>query len=167
MTNANDKLTNALPSHYPKSDCDILKEPPGWKDMGFPEVRIYSEFPLTYYGGGERLILMIYHKLRQILIQVRIIENKSHRLEKRVSEEMIKKALGSDLKAVNFHRYGFPGFLYQDIPLLDELTVGSNSISLIFARRIPPRSVLRKLKTSSNRCIFCLHGIALELERLP
>ncbi len=166
MTNTNDRITNTQPSFHQKIDCDILKEPPSLKDMGVPEVRIYSEFPLTYYGGGERLILMIYQKLRQILIQVSIVENTSHRLEKRVPEEIIKNAVGSDLKAINFHRFGFPGFLYQDIPPLDELTFSSNSISLIFARRIPPRSVLRKLKTSSNRFIFCLHGIALERFRL-
>lgn len=125
-------------------------------------INIYSEFPLTYYGGGERLILMLYKHLSLHLPNVKIIENNTHIMEKRIARDTISEEVGPNLISVPFHRYGFPHFLYQDFPNLSDLTSPPKSIALIFVRRLPPKSILKVLKNSSNNFIFCLHGVAIE-----
>lgn len=132
-----------------------------------PAIKIYSEFPLTYFGGGERLIIMIYENLRKNGITTEIIENNKMIAETRVGKDEILKHVSSDLSAIRFRRYGFPRFLYQDFPDLMELKSSLNCICLIFARRLPPKSILSEFsRFSENKLVFCLHGIALEKMRL-
>jgi glycosyltransferase involved in cell wall biosynthesis len=132
-----------------------------------PIVKIYSEFPLNYFGGGERLIIMIYHSLKKNGFEVKIIENNRMITESRMEKDNILGHLGNDLLSMSFRRYGFPGFLYQDLPDLMELKSSRNSICLIFSRRLPPKSILSEIsKFSGTEFVFCLHGIALEKMRM-
>jgi len=132
-----------------------------------PIVKIYSEFPLNYFGGGERLIIMIYHSLKKNGFEVKIIENNRMITESRMEKDNILGHLGNDLLSMSFRRYGFPGFLYQDLPDLMELKSSRNSICLIFSRRLPPKSILSEIsKFSGAKFVFCLHGIALEKMRM-
>lgn len=135
--------------------------------MNLPVVKIYSEFPLTYFGGGERLIIMIYESLKKNGFEVKIIENNRMIAESRIGKEDILERVGSDLLFISFRRYGLPRFLYQDFPDLMELNSFPNSICLIFVRRLPPKSILSEIsKFSGIKLVFCLHGIALEKLRL-
>ncbi len=129
-------------------------------------VNIYSELPLTYYGGGERLIVMIHNYLKSHYINVKVIDNCAYEPEKRVERRVIEELLGGDYVSIPFRRNGFPRFLYQAFPDVGLLTEPSNVTTLIFTRRIPPSSVLKALAQSGNKFIFCLHGIALEKFRI-
>ena len=126
------------------------------------KVTLISEFPISYSGGGERLIRLINDFLRNTIIDVRIIEN----TKKQISNSMSKQGPSLNTTGVKFERYGFIKFLYQDFPPLEVISTDENAISLIFLRRIPPRSVLRQLGKISSKVIFCLHGIALERIRI-
>jgi len=132
-----------------------------------PVVKIYSEAPLTFFGGGERLIILIYEHLKKNEIKTEIIENNNPNIESRSDKRYILEHVGNNLLSISFRRYGFPGFLYQDFPDIMELKSSQNSICLIFSRRLPPKSILSEIsKFSGTELVFCLHGIALEKTRL-
>jgi len=138
-----------------------------FEKTNLPIVKIYSEFPINYFGGGERLIIMIYHSLKQNGFEVKIIENNRMITESRMEKDNILEHLGNDLLSMSFRRYGFPGFLYQDFPDIMELKSSQNSVCLIFSRRLPPKSILSEIsKFSGTELVCCLHGIALEKMRL-
>ena len=126
------------------------------------KVTIFSEFPLSYPGGGERLIRLIYDFLKNANINIRIIEN----TKKQRSDSILKQSLSLNVVGVEFKRFGFIKFFYQDFPPLKIISSDENAVSLIFLRRVPPRSVLRQLEKSNSKVIFCLHGIALENIRI-
>ena len=126
------------------------------------KVILFSEFPLSYPGGGERLISLIYTHISKLSIDVRIMENKN----KESSISISRQYPGSDIVRAEFNRFGFIKFLYQDLPPLEVIPSDENSVSLIFLRRVPPRSVLRRLEKSNSKLVFCLHGIAIEKLRI-
>ena len=132
-----------------------------------PMVKIYSESPLKFFGGGERLIIMIYKSLKENGIEAKVVENNNNKVESRVGDKDILEELGEDLLSERFRRYGFPRFIYQDFPDLQELKSSSSSIFLIFLRRLPPKSILSQFSTfPKTKVVFCLHGVALEKLRL-
>ncbi|EQB65756.1 MAG: Glycosyl transferase group 1 [Thermoplasmatales archaeon E-plasma] len=137
-------------------------------DTGVPKnpIRIYSEFPLSYGGGGERSILLIYNFLKDSGMDVTVIQNGGLDLENRMSPTDLQERLKTDLQEINFRRLGFPKFIYQDFPPLELLVADQSTCSIILLRRGPPRSVLKKLRTSNSKIIFCLHGIAIEKFRV-
>ncbi len=126
------------------------------------KVTLFSEFPLSYPGGGERLIRLIHDFLKKTGIDVRIIEN----TKKQRSDSISKQDPNLNIAKVKFERFGFIKFFYQDLPPLKIISSDENAISLIFLRRAPQRSVLRLLEKSNSKVIFCLHGIALERIRI-
>lgn len=136
------------------------------KNKPKPVVKIYSEFPMTFYGGGERLIIKIYKYFTSHSVHANIVDNYAKNSEERIVKEDLLKEIGPDLISTAFRRYGFPRFLYQEFPELEDLIIPSSDVSLIFARRIPPRRILHSLNKSNNHFVFCLHGIALEKLRL-
>ena len=125
-------------------------------------VTIYSEFPLSYLGGGERLIILIYDFLKNAHIDAKIIENTNRQISNLDSTQNSNL----NLAGVKFERSGFIKFLYQDFPPVNIIFNDKNAVSLIFSRRIPPQSILRKLEEYNVKVIFCLHGIALEEIRM-
>ena len=125
-------------------------------------VTVYAEFPLTYYGGGERLIIDLYKFLKGKSIHIKVYENTARNRETRIEQQTIDSIVGNDLIAHEFVRYGFPHFFYQDFPEIEELINSEGKINLIFSRRIPPKSILEKLSKSEKSYVFCLHGVALE-----
>ena len=126
------------------------------------KVILFSEFPLSYPGGGERLLKLIYRHISKLSIDVSIIENTNKESPISASRQY------PDLNIVRaeFKRFGFIKFLYQDLPPFEVISSDENAVSLIFLRRVPPRSVLRRLEKSNSKVIFCLHGIALEKLRI-
>ena len=126
------------------------------------KVKIYSEFPLSYPGGGERLIILIYNFLKNAHIDTCIIEN----TKKQIPNLTSAQDPNLNIVRVKFERSGFIKFLYQDFPPLNIIFNDKNAISLIFLRRVPSQFVLRKLEKSNAKVIFCLHGIALERIRI-
>lgn len=125
-------------------------------------VTLFSELNLSHLGGGERIIRLIYDFLKNTGINVRIIENT--RKQRPVSE--LKQIPALNISGIRFERFGFMKFLYQDFPPLKIIPGERNAVSLIFLRRVPPRSILSQLKKSNSNVIFCLHGIALEKFRI-
>lgn len=126
------------------------------------KITLFSEFPLSYPGGGERLIRLIHDFLKDAGIDVRIIEN----TKRQRSNSIFKQNPSLNIIGVKFKRFGSVKFLYQDFPPLKIISSDENAVSLIFLRRVPPRTVLRQLEKSNSKVIFCLHGIALERIRI-
>ena len=125
-------------------------------------VILFSEFPLSYPGGGERLIRLIYNHISKLSIDVRIIENTNK--ERPISASGQEPSL--NIVRAEFKRFGLIKFLYQDLPPLGIIPGDENAVSLIFLRRIPPRSILHDLEKSNSKVVFCLHGIAIEKLRI-
>ena len=127
-------------------------------EQEYLKVMLFSEFPLSYPGGGERLIRLIYSHLSKLSTDIRIIEN--------TNKESPISATGqiSSLNIIRaeFKRFGCIKFLYQDLPPLEVIPCDKNAVSVIFLRRVPPRTILRRLEKSNSKVVFCLHGIALE-----
>lgn len=126
------------------------------------KVTLFSEFSISYPGGGERLIRLIHDFLKDTDIDVGIIEN----MKKQRSNLISRQNPSLNISGVKFERFGFMKFLYQDFPPLRTISSDKNTVSLIFLRRVPPRSILRQLEKSNSKVIFCLHGIALERIRM-
>ena len=124
------------------------------------KVILFSEFPLSYPGGGERLIKLLHNSLRSAGINVGIIENTNMIKTVSIAEEKL------NITSIKFERFGFMKFLYQDFPPLSTIPIANNAISLILLRRVPQRSILKQLKNIDSKVIFCLHGIALEKIRI-
>lgn len=131
-------------------------------DLEHLKVRLFSEFPLSFPGGGERLIKLIYNHISNSKIAAEIIENTNK--ENPLSTKT--QNVDHNIIKLKFKRYGFIKFLFQDFPPLDIISTDQNTVSLIFLRRVPPRPVLRKMHQSSSKVVFCLHGIALEKLRI-
>ena len=126
------------------------------------KVILFSESPLSYPGGGERLISLIYTHISKLSIDVSIVENTN----KKTSISTSKQYPDLNIFGAEFKRFGFIKFLYQDLPPFEVVPGTESSISLIFLRRVPPRSVLRKLEKYNSKVVFCLHGIAIEKLRI-
>ena len=124
------------------------------------KVILFSEFPLSYPGGGERLIKLLHNSLRSAGINVGIIENTNMIKTVSIAEEKL------NITSIKFERFGFMKFLYQDFPPLSTIPSDNNTISLVLLRRVPPRSILKQLMNTNSKVIFCLHGIALEKIRI-
>ena len=127
-------------------------------EHGIFRVTLFPESPLSYSGGGERLVRLIYDFLKNTGIDIGIIEN----TKKERPDLISKQNPNLDIVKIKFERFGFIKFLYQDFPPLNIIPTDENAISLIFLRRVPPRSVLRQLAKSNSKVVFCLHGTALE-----
>ena len=127
-------------------------------EHGIFRVTLFPESPLSYSGGGERLVMLIYDFLKNTGIDIGIIEN----TKKERPDLISKQNPNLDIVKIKFERFGFIKFLYQDFPPLNIIPTDENAISLIFLRRVPPRSVLRQLAKSNSKVVFCLHGTALE-----
>ncbi|MEM0134183.1 MAG: glycosyltransferase family 4 protein [Thermoplasmatales archaeon] len=123
---------------------------------------LYSEFPLSYPGGGERLIKMIYDYLEEHGVETQIIENINLRLDGVILSEKVIKIPSMRVYPEKFVRYGVPKILYQDLPMVDHMDSRPNYVSLIFLRRSPPKKILRELSQKGIKVIFCMHGIAIE-----
>ena len=122
------------------------------------KVTLFSESSLSRIAGGERIIRLLYDFLKNVNIDVRIIENG----EERRPDSISKENADLHIDKFKFKRFGFIKFLYQDFPPLEIISSDEKAISIIFLRRVPPRSVLRRFEKSNSKVIFCLHGMALE-----
>ena len=126
------------------------------------KVVLFSENNLSRFGGGERLMKLIYDFLKNVNIEVRIIENTNEQGSN--SGSVLNQEL--NITKARFERFGFIKFLYQDFPPIKVIPAAEDVVSLIFLRRVPPRSILRQLEKSNSKVIFCLHGVALEEIRI-
>lgn len=127
-------------------------------------IYIFSEFPLEYPGGVERLIKMMCSRFEESGFHVKVIQN-----DKPLQQGYLNKgddANPCNVEKVNFSRPGLFKFLYQDFPELSLIPNSSYAASIIFLRRVPPRKVMDLLNRSGSKVIFCIHGIALERFRL-
>lgn len=130
------------------------------------KVTIYNCSTLSFFGGGERLIIKISDYLVSKNFSVKIVQNLNQKNIVRVKEVEIEKMTKGILSSEKFSRFGFPRFLFHDLPDLESLSRNKDSISLIFIWRIPPLSYLKMISKSGIKVIFCLHGIAIEKFRL-
>ena len=144
------------------NERDYLSTPVWKPEFDDLKVTIFSESSLSYAGGGERLILLIHDYLRSKNIESRIVEN----INKPEYNSTLQQNLDLNIVGVTFERFGFIKFLYQNLPPLEKISSDESEISLIFLRRVPPRSILRQLEKFNPKVIFCLHGIALERIRI-
>ena len=85
---------------------------------------------------------------------------------KQISNFISTQNSNLNVVGVKFERTGFIKFLYQDFPPVNIILDDKNAISLIFSRRVPPQSILRRLEEFNVKVIFCLHGMALEEIRI-
>ena len=123
-------------------------------------VKLYCENRLTYYGGGERVILTLSNYLTEKGLSAEIVENCHFAGEGRVSDDFIKSVSKVPIKCGPYIRFGVTNFFSCYFPSLGDMS--RSSISLIFVRRVPPISYLKSLEAIGDAVIFCLHGIGLE-----
>lgn len=128
------------------------------KEFNDLKVLLFSEFPLSYPGGGERLIKLIHIFLKDAGIDVEIIENANVVKTDSITEQNTNL----NKTSIRFERFGIMKFLYQDFPPLLTIPIDNHKISLILLRRVPSRSILKQINNTNSKVIFCLHGIALE-----
>ena len=128
------------------------------------KIAIFTEAKIGY-GGGEKIIVDIHDYLKERNLASIIVENKNFEY-KSVDSEKIASVLNKDLIDLKFIRYGFPKFLYQDIPPLYYFLNNDYLVSLILLRRVPSVKILKTMYLSHAKIIFCLHGIALEKIRI-
>ena len=112
------------------------------------------------------MIFLIYKFLRESGINVAVIQNRRFDLENRIDPVNLEKTMGTQLQTIKFKRPRVFKFAYQDFPSLELFSSDKSTISMVFVRRIPPRCVLKKLRNSDSKIIFCLHGIAVEKFRM-
>lgn len=125
---------------------------------------IFSEFPLKYPGGVERLIKMMCSEFEKSGFLIKVIQNNKPLPHGYLNLD--ENAYPCNVESKKFFRPGFLKFLYQDFPELGSIRTSSTSVSIIFLRRVPPKKVLNEIKVSGAKVIFCIHGIALERFRL-
>lgn len=118
-------------------------------------VRIFSDMPLQYYGGGEKVIINLSNYVHSKGVDVEIYQENS-RVETRMPFEEIKKVTAARITITKYVKY-LPRFLYQGMPNVNDFRNGG--LNIIFLYRIPPRRYLRKLRRLDVRVIFCIHGI--------
>ena len=124
-------------------------------DGSLSSVRIFSDMPLQYYGGGEKVIINLSNYVHSKGIDVEIYQVNS-RVETRMPLEEIKKVTVSKINITRYTEH-FPRFLYQGMPNVNDFR--NDGLNVIFLYRIPPRRYLRKLRRLDVRVIFCIHGI--------
>lgn len=123
-------------------------------------INLYSEFPLAYYGGGEKLILTVSNYLTDRGFSCTVIENSCSGKRHRVSDDFINSELRCKLIRECFQKTGFTKYFRTFFPVLE--TIGKNHSSLLIVRRIPGKKYLKKLNKEGKNVVFCLHGIGLE-----
>lgn len=129
------------------------------------KVVIYSESPITYYGGGERLMIEIGNYLTELGYSVELCSDENTKLEKRISEKEVNESINFTIKTLEFEKEGRNSYIYQPIPPISEL-MSNEKISIIFLRRIPTKKYLQSCLESNAKIILALHGIALEKIRV-
>ncbi len=125
-------------------------------------VNIFSSAPITYYGGGERLMVMILSYLDEHDFEPSLIDNIQPNAEKRIGENELFDIANAKISHEKFLRYGFPKFLFQDLPDYNRIFESSAGVSMSFIWRIPARKYLLKIRNQQSKMVFCIHGIALE-----
>ena len=118
-------------------------------------VRIFSDMPLQYFGGGEKVIINLSNYVHSKGVDVEIFQENSS-VETRMPLEEIEKVIAPKITIIKYIKY-LPRFLYQGMPDVNQLRNGE--LSIMFLYRIPPRRYLRKLRKLDVRVIFCIHGI--------
>lgn len=135
------------------------------KDKREPEITIYSEAPITYFGGGERVMVELGNYLTSLGYSLELVSDANAKLEKRISEKELYKIAKFPFRTINFMRFSIFRSLYQPLPPLSEVTL-DNRVSIIFVRRIPPKKYLENISRSHTKVIFALHGMSLEVFRI-
>lgn len=121
---------------------------------------------MSYPGGGERLLSMIHQFLLEMGIETKIIENCRENRQRNESSSKTNFECIENTGNIKFGRFGFPKFLFQDLPPINFISNDPDALSIIFLRRVPPRSYLKKLSESQKKVVFGLHGISIEKLRL-
>ena len=127
-----------------------------------PRVRIFSDMPLQYYGGGEKVIIELSNYIHSKGIEVDVLQGNSH-VETRMSLEEIMRVTSAKIIVSGYEIYA-PKFLYQEMPNVKEFIM--EGVNLMFLYRIPPKRYLRKLRKIDARVIFCIHGITVVIPPL-
>ena len=130
------------------------------KKQSETKIGIYSENPITYYGGGERLMIKIGNYLTELGYSVELCSDQNTKLEKHISEKEVNETVNFTIKTLEFESEGRNSYIHQPIPLLSEL-ISNEKISIIFLRRIPTKKYLQSCLESNAKIILALHGIAL------
>ncbi|AKA48368.1 hypothetical protein IX51_03855 [uncultured archaeon] len=123
-----------------------------------PSVNIYSEAPLSFFGGGERIAAKIGNYLVSKGYKVTYYEPNNSKNVKRISEEEVSKMINFDIDQITFKKAPF--FFGQSLP--DPSAFDIRAISLVLLRRFPSKSYMRKIASVGSKVVFCLHGTAME-----
>lgn len=126
------------------------------------ELILYSEFPLTYLGGGERMLITMSNYFKSKGFKTTLCVNSNKITNSRISLQEINSRISADIVYLKFSRYGLVKFIFQDLPGLDFVKNTNASIQMLLLRRIPSKFYLNTISNLDKKFIFCLHGIALE-----
>lgn len=125
-------------------------------------VRIFSDMPLQYYGGGEKIIIDISNYFYSKGVEIEVYQP-NYKNESRMSTEEIRNVIKAEINTIKYATY-HPEFLFQELPNINAFD--KNRVNLVFLYRIPPKRYLKKLKTSKITVIFCMHGITTKIPLL-
>lgn len=131
-----------------------------------PRIFIYSEWPIEYYGGGERLMVMLLESFRSLGYKTKIIDNSNNNAISRINRNFLIEKYGESIKSSVMKKYGFFKPIEQYLPDPYQIKNGQNDVTLIFLRRFPNKKYMEKLFESHANLIFCVHGITFERIRI-
>ena len=72
-----------------------------------PRIFIYSEWPIEYYGGGERLMVMLLESFRSLGYKTKIIDNSNNNAISRINRNFLIEKYGESIKSSVMKKYGF------------------------------------------------------------
>lgn len=124
------------------------------------KVNIFSENPINYFGGGEKIIILLANYLTSSGFEVTVFEPDPSNTFLRVDDSEIEDLIGFSRHKLKFQTSKYHSPLTQNFPFLQDLN--KEAISLILIRRFPRTKYVRELKKSNRRVLFCIHGITLE-----
>lgn len=128
------------------------------------KVKIFSDTPLTNYGGGEIVIIELNRYLTANNVESIVYQPVRVKNVQRVSENYINKIIGTEIKSVDYLNHGLIKFLFHSLPNPEDMD--SENVNLVFLYRVPSTQYLKLIKRSGKRVIFCFHGITLERLRM-
>lgn len=127
-------------------------------------IRVFSNFPLEFAGGGEASAPSIASALGQNHFRVEYVTDSGYRGLTRISTE---EAISSYVRDFTYSHQRFvtyrsflPPQFYRPLP--SEATLTSSDLNLLLIDRIPPVQFLFALRRVAAPSILLLHGLSFE-----
>ncbi len=142
-----------------EGSCNLVKTPV-LQDETNIRVNIFIPTSLRFYGGGEKLLILLSSRLNKIGFSTTIFGDKEYSGIKRVDD------LGKDKFGITYieigmvQNHGIGKILYHSFPSSESLK--NSKLNLIMIWRVPSLRQIKACTDSDSKCIFLLHGIGID-----